>query len=322
MWANAHDQGERAGMARLLAYLQLCRFAAVFTALADIFLGFALSERTLRWDPQLGWLLLASSGLYLSGMVLNDVFDRKVDAVERPARPIPSGRVSLRAAIALGIVLMIAGVVAAALAGPASLFVAVALVVCILLYDGWAKQTIAGPLVMGSCRLLNVVLGASVGSNFVVWPDFVREIFAMPQLPIAAGMGVYIAGVTWFARNEAGTSKPAQLLGATIVIDLGIAWLIGFVLRFPTAYDTGWRVAWILAIIAFTLNRRLIPLIRPVAGSATPGEVQGAIRILLLSVITLDASLLFFVTGFWPQALIVLALLIPAMTLGRLLAIT
>ena len=36
----------------------------------------------------------ASSCLYLAGMALNDYADREVDAVERPARPIPSGRVS------------------------------------------------------------------------------------------------------------------------------------------------------------------------------------------------------------------------------------
>ena len=152
-------------MPRLLPFLQLCRFAAVFTALADIFLGYALSQGTLRWDPQLGWLLVASAGLYLSGMVFNDVFDRKIDAVERPKRPIPSGRVSLKSAVALGAILMAGGTLAAGLAGTAPTFVAGALVLCILCYDGWAKQTIVGPVVMGSCRLVNVLGGGSGGDN-------------------------------------------------------------------------------------------------------------------------------------------------------------
>src|SRR5262245_18818026 len=100
-------------MQALLAYLQLCRFAAVFTALADIFLGYLLS----RWSEPDVWLgsefallLVASAGLYLAGMVFNDVFDRKLDAEERPNRPIPSGRVSLRGAVTFGAALMLVGV--------------------------------------------------------------------------------------------------------------------------------------------------------------------------------------------------------------------
>jgi 4-hydroxybenzoate polyprenyltransferase len=40
-------------------------------------------------------IVLASGCLYLAGIVFNDVFDRKVDARERPTRPIPSGVVPL-----------------------------------------------------------------------------------------------------------------------------------------------------------------------------------------------------------------------------------
>ena len=86
-------------MSTLRAYLQLCRFPAVFTALADIVLGYLLTRTQVDSVPQLGLLLGASAGLYLSGMVWNDIFDRQQDAAERPKRPIPSGRVSLRAAI-------------------------------------------------------------------------------------------------------------------------------------------------------------------------------------------------------------------------------
>ena len=85
---------------RVLAYLRLLRLPTVFTALADIFLGFLLTHPTLTTDegpnPLPSFLLLcaASAGLYLSGMVFNDYFDRLIDAEERPNRPIPSGAIS------------------------------------------------------------------------------------------------------------------------------------------------------------------------------------------------------------------------------------
>src|SRR5262245_11728078 len=104
-------------MRTFVAYLQLCRFPAVFTALADIFLGWLLTHADLAPGLDFGLLLAASAGLYLSGMVFNDVFDRAVDASERPNRPIPSGRVKLNHAIVFGSLLMLAGVIAAAAVG-------------------------------------------------------------------------------------------------------------------------------------------------------------------------------------------------------------
>ena len=46
-------------------------------------------------------LPVASVSLYWAGMALNDWADRELDAVERPERPIPSGRVAPRTALAL-----------------------------------------------------------------------------------------------------------------------------------------------------------------------------------------------------------------------------
>ena len=79
------------------------RFPAVFTAMGDLILGFLLNHERINEDiHSLTFLLIASSCLYLSGMVLNDVFDREVDARERPKRPIPSGRISVKSAAILG----------------------------------------------------------------------------------------------------------------------------------------------------------------------------------------------------------------------------
>ena len=65
---------------RLFAYLRLLRLPTVFTALADIFLGFLLthstfvSDETLKLHPSFLWLSAASAGIYLSGIVFNDFF--------------------------------------------------------------------------------------------------------------------------------------------------------------------------------------------------------------------------------------------------------
>src|SRR5947199_10543129 len=107
---------------RLLALAQLLRLPNVFTAFADIALATAAGVGvTSGWPDVTFWLragllALASGCLYLGGMVWNDFFDRAEDAKARPFRPLPSGRVSVRLAVALGVVLLAAGVGFAALA--------------------------------------------------------------------------------------------------------------------------------------------------------------------------------------------------------------
>jgi 4-hydroxybenzoate polyprenyltransferase len=295
-------------MQRLLAYLQLCRFAAVFTAMADIGLGYLLTHIDLDSERDFSLLLGASSCLYLAGMVFNDVFDRRIDAVERPKRPIPSGRVPVAAAAMFGTCLVAAGLFLSFAVGTSSAAVAGLLTACIFLYDGALKSTVFGPVVMGACRFLNVMLGASTATT--VW--------ALPQLHVAAGLGVYIAGVTWFARHEARTSSKAQLAAAMGTINLGIAVLLGFVLNWPETPDRRMRAALALGLIALVINRRLFAaLFDPV-----PAKVQGAIRTMLLWLIMLDAILVFFVQENRWYWIAVALLMIPATLLARFLAIT
>jgi 4-hydroxybenzoate polyprenyltransferase len=310
----------------MLAYLQLVRLPAVFTAMADIILGYVLTHGGI-FGPD-GWihpqkfcgLLLSSCCLYLSGMVFNDVFDRKQDAEERPNRPIPSGRVSLRSAIVLGTLLMAGGVTFAALVAQTSLIVAGLLVLAILGYDGFLKRTFLGPLAMGSCRFLNVLLGAS---DQIGMPDLLSR----PQLLAAIGLGIYIVGVTLFARTEAKTSSRWQLGLAQGVFDAGILTLAYLIVSWPKFRWPPDRNAQImslamLAVIAFTLNRRALAAI----ADPSPTRVQLTIKLLLLSYVMLDASLVYWkmydsplATG---HAMTTAALIIPAMVLSRFIPMT
>jgi 4-hydroxybenzoate polyprenyltransferase len=297
-------------MQKFLALLQLLRLPTVFTAMADIFLGFLLTRNTLEPALDFGMLLLASSCLYLAGMVLNDVFDRKIDAQERPGRPIPSGRISVRTASIIGCLLLLAGIGAAEIVSHQSLMIAAGLAACVLAYDGLLKQTFLGPAAMGGCRFLNVMLGASAN-------EYAHLVWAQPQLPVAAAMGVYIMGVTWFARQEARESSRLQLGLAALVINAGLLGLVSFLavrggeVRFE-------RVLLVFLVIVLTIDRRIIlALINPI-----PQVVQSAIRTQLLSLVMLNATVILYKTGSLPYALITAALLVPAIVLARKIPMT
>lgn len=183
----------------LVAWCQLTRIGLVLSAPSNILLGAFLAMDWQEW-PRLPILLLclASSLLYLSGMVLNDWFDREVDSKERPTRPIPSGRISPRTALISGFVLMACGVLTAGAVSlllwcPLAVLTSLLIAALILLYDGLAKSGVWGPVVMGSCRAMNVLLGTTVAAKLPgVWPCLA-----------ALAVGVYILGVTLIARYEA-----------------------------------------------------------------------------------------------------------------------
>src|SRR4051812_26307866 len=153
---------------RARTYLELVRLPNLFTAVGDIVAGYLIVSRgvDVSWRD-LVILMIASVCLYAGGVVLNDYFDRDVDAVERPERPIPSGRIHERDALKLGVRLLGLGCVFAVGVGVPSLLVAALLAGCIVLYDARGKRIeYVGSVNMGACRFLNVVLGASGIASF------------------------------------------------------------------------------------------------------------------------------------------------------------
>jgi UbiA prenyltransferase family len=309
-------------MMRFHTFAQLTRLPNVFTALADICLG-ALVAGTLpgQWLP-FGLLLLASACLYTGGMVWNDFFDLEQDRKERPFRPLPSGRVPRSTAAALGAALLAAGVVLAALADMrAAGFrwqatgIAAALVAAILLYDGWLKRTWAGPLGMGLCRMLNVLLGLSAATEWVGgWGIY-----------LALVVGVYIVGVTWFARTEARTSNAYVLLAAAAVMlaALLLALAVPVLARSGDLDVTSSRTAFGLIGRGYLLFPYLLVALGFLVGfplwqaiqHPVPGRVQTAVKQAIFGLVLLDAVLAVGLAGTIGLALTLL--LIPATLLGR-----
>lgn len=138
---------------------ELVRGPAALTVVGDTVAGAAAAGHRLR-GRRLA-LPLASMAFYWAGMALNDWADRELDAVERPERPIPSGRVSAGVALGTGGVLTAAGLALAWLGGgQRCLRVAVPLAASVWAYDTVLKGTALGPCGMSACRALDVLLGA------------------------------------------------------------------------------------------------------------------------------------------------------------------
>ncbi|MCF0082597.1 UbiA family prenyltransferase [Streptomyces lomondensis] len=141
--------------------------------------------------------------LYEAGMALNDWADRDVDAVERPHRPLPSGRIRPAAALTAACALTGAGLALAARAGRPALAVAAPLAATVWAYDLGLKHTPAGPVAMGAARGLDLLLGAASTTG--------RPRAALPS---AALLGTHTIAVTTVSRQEARGGSPLAPLAA------------------------------------------------------------------------------------------------------------
>ncbi|MGW4625157.1 SCO3242 family prenyltransferase [Streptomyces rubiginosohelvolus] len=231
---------------RLRAWAELLRVSALFSVPGDALAGVAAVGRR----PGRGTALAigASLCLYEAGMALNDWADRDEDAVDRPHRPIPSGRISPAAALGAAGVLTAAGLALAARAGRPALTVATGLAATVWAYDLHLKHTKAGPAAMAAARSLDLLLGATATTTCTRTPGggggldnvagaqaTARAIpapgtpkaspTALAALPAALVLGAHTYGVTAVSRHETqggSTATPLAVLATTTALTAAV----------------------------------------------------------------------------------------------------
>ena len=297
---------------KILPWLQLFRLSAAPSALSNILVGFLLVNS--EWSPIGPLLLLIASSffLYSAGMLSNDIADVRQDRAQRRPRPLAQDWIGLPQARLVCLILFALGILLPAAVCSRSLIIALLLGISILLYNGPLKRTWSGPIFMGACRSLNIMLGASYlpsGTSVLVnsgVPSTVEW--------IAISLGILIAGLTYFAKNEAGTSSRWQLTLGTLIILFG---LTGFATAGWVDTDNSNNAslfAGLILLISAPVIIRLIWAIR----SCQSQPIQFAVISLLKTLIIYDAAFCLLVgqPDFF-YALIVLSLWIPSFVLGK-----
>lgn len=244
--------------------LRLGRVSNLPTVTTNVLAGSVLAGS----EPSLARVVvvcLAMSMMYVAGMYLNDAFDRDIDKIERPDRPIPAGQVSALDVFQVGYALLGGGVLAIALlawttgVGWSALASVVVLAALIVLYDAKHKQNPASPLIMGLCRAAVYVTAALAVS---------REL--SHDVIVGAGVLVaYLIGLTYIARAEN-------------LRELGHVWPLGFlavpffVMRPTDGLSLAIYVLFVL-VVAYAL---LLIKFR---------QVRGAVTTLIAGIAVLDA---------------------------------
>lgn len=288
------------------AYLTLARPANIVTSIADILAGVAIatmgSTQQIRVENVL-LLALATMGLYGGGIVFNDIFDLKLDKIERPERVIPSGKISLKNATTFGTILLSIGILVAFLNNNISGIIAIIIAISALLYDKYGKHyNLFGPLNMGFCRGANLILGISIFAPEVAiyWP--------MGIIPI-----IYIAAITMISRGEVtGGSKNAILFA-------GILYLIVSFSQLCMAYNQN-RLAFSILFIGLHLFLIIKPLVAAYQNPIS-SHIGKAVKAGVISLIIMDAAWI-SIAGHDFYAVALLCLLPVSFCLSKTFAVT
>ncbi len=294
-------------MKKLFYYITLCRPANVVTAMADVLAGISIAlfySINIPGNFYLHALLLliTTAALYAGGIVFNDLFDADTDRVERPERMIPSGIISKKSALLMATLLFLIALLCAAAVRTSSFLIAFAIALAALLYDYKSKHhPIAGPLNMGLCRGLNLLLGISLMQDIPLqdfWPGLV---------PL-----IYIFAVTTISRDEVHGGQKKNLAAAFIL------YLLVFLLLYLFARNTKMYAGlWLLLPFAVSI---FAPLYKAWQNPRAKNIIK-AVKAGVLSIILLDATW----AAIHQQLLlccIILCLLPLSILLGKYFAIT
>jgi 4-hydroxybenzoate polyprenyltransferase len=252
---------------------ELVRLPAVLSVPGDVLVGAAASGQLWNLGRTAG-LIGSSSLMYLAGMALNDYADREVDAVERPGRPIPSGRVSPTFALGFAGALTVGSLALAVAAdGKRALVVAGPLTAAVWGYDFVGKSTPVASLSMAACRGLDVMMGSGASG-------------AAAALPAAAVVTAHITAVTEVSRREVEGSDPSvprnALIATTAVV--GVSALLAR--RAP-------KVARVAALGALGVYGAVVGRAQAEAmADPSPAKMQKAVGAGIMGLMPLEAGLL------------------------------
>lgn len=244
--------------------------------------------------------MAASMALYAAGAGWNDLMDHERDRALHPSRPLPSGRLSRKMGWVVVGSLAGLGLLMAAGLGVEALGIAFAIIVAIAAYNMWLKSySVFGPVAMGLCRGLNVMMGLFLEPS-------TRPGWWMPA--VIVGMMGY--AITCFSIAE---EEPDGLMGKTGAVVMGVVVAVVGVWAVQTGSMGWWMLpfGWLAWMTAQVVVAGL--------GKMEASQVGPWVGTMVRELVTLDAVVAGTLAG-WPALVGVWALRFPVEVLSGFLS--
>lgn len=247
----------------LWAWLRLLRLTNSLPATGLVLLGAYIAD---GWPPpRATWLAAGAMWAITSfGYVTNDLYDVATDRINKPDRPIPSGRVGWRSACVLAVILALLAMILASLIDAFALGVACFVMAALIGYNAWLKRTVL---------IGNVTIAALSGAALAVggytvrvlwpllWPGVLVSLFILARevlktiedVPGDRRVGMHTIATVWGPRWAGYVF--AGIVGGYVIITLLAYWMAGFsslYLALAAVIDIGWLYSALIVVRAPT----------------------------------------------------------------------
>jgi 4-hydroxybenzoate polyprenyltransferase len=306
----------------LRQFLLLVRLPNILTTPTNILTGYFAAVLP-SWNVdalQLSYLIFSSALLYVAGIVFNDYFDIEIDLRERPYRPLPSKSITTKKALLIGIISLLSANLLAFLAGVSSFVVCIVLSAIVIGYDYRLKNTLIGPIVMGSTRSLNIILGASPALFAAI---LTNENILVRIMFVSLSLLAYVLSISLLSRKEIvmrGEECVEEKHDAnrqTVII----SFLIVFAVVISIIFAVFLGIFKIELFAALTLFSFIMVFTFRQTNFYDSLTIQSAIKHMVISIIVLDSVFITGLTGSY-YGLLTLLLVPAALLSSRKLYVT
>tara|TARA_Y100001934_G_scaffold105287_1_gene129551 strand:+ start:1817 stop:2659 length:843 start_codon:yes stop_codon:yes gene_type:complete len=274
---------------------QLVRFPGIFTAFSNILIGFFLASNGNFEFNTLPFLLTTTGLLFAGTMIMNDYADHKIDSVERPRRPLVSGKISRKVALYLIIICFSIANLSALMIGETSIIISLLMTGLITSYNFKLKNiSVVGILAISIIRFLNIILGFSIVE------------LSLDVLPYAIPLGIYVAGISILAKNELNTNSRDGILNKIFLAGTVTSIIYLIIQNFSETSIIFLGVFLILIFFSLKFNRT---------------NISKIVTIQILGIILLDAVIVSLNNEF-VYGIILSSFIIPAYIITKKLYIT
>jgi 4-hydroxybenzoate polyprenyltransferase len=283
----------------LRQFLLLVRLPNIFTTPTNILTGyFAVVLPSGNVDAlQVSYLIFSSALLYVAGIVFNDYFDIDIDLRERPYRPLPSKNITTKKALLIGITSLVSSNILAFVAGVNSFAICIVLSAIVIAYDYKLKNTLIGPIVMGSTRALNIILGASPALFAVILLNEDRVLVRI--MFVSLSLLAYVLSISLLSRKEIvarGEEDVRENYDANKQI-VTISFLIVFALVVSITFAVFLGIFKFELFVGLSLFSLIMFFTFRQMNFHDPLTIQNAIKHMVISIVVLDSVFIIGITG-------------------------
>ncbi|MFA6294755.1 MAG: UbiA family prenyltransferase [Victivallales bacterium] len=200
------------------AWLFLIRFPNLFTVPGDAVFAYLVMNGKID-SPLFVFLILAVLSFYAFGLVTNDIADLETDMRERPRRPLPSGRISVRSAKFAAFAFGLSGLLLSLLCGKEAFLAGIILVMLIYGYNFRVKNVpFLGPASLALCRMMGLLLGLFAAHSRMLSSDIL--------FPAVVFLVTYVFWISVSAQVEVEEGRrKTVLLGGWLIAVLAVLWI-------------------------------------------------------------------------------------------------